>query len=1125
MSNPTGNISESSLFELFTGSASGAPSSGINVDPYALDTMSTASNGEFSSISSFNSNAVVLTAPENAELTLIQFAKIVNSATNNLKAQINSSDTLQTGLNIELWRENAAWAVSIMDIKRAMTSISKAEIKLHKDQVSGSLNYNVNTIEPYNTYLNSVSATTNAMYLLQQQYANGSITDDAYNLAVDQWNANLEALNAAIQTQYNNYSAATAAYNSQVSANNTKISELNAQRQAAGITDDLPLQTPAALAPLQLLSNIPHGPPAPTSPTVPAAFATVPSISTSTGISTAISVSPTTAQERAFLNSIKNALDALYAGPITDYNTFLLSTQDEMTSMSLAMNDYKNGLISVETYNAAVNHYNAYAETANPQLLALRSTYQAAVNSYNEGLDAINDQINEFNGTREGLGQQLIPKQNRITVPTASQSGIPQNIPLGPPIPTNNPFPIAPPVFLPPVPEGSVTPTNPNRYIKQYFTPLFAESLAGLMNYTKTLTLQQSYRDFLLFTLSGKSNLLPNNAFIDRFPEVFFAQDGQSSTISGVGLTSMIVSLDNRSLSSIITQTLLASSNTNGIDISQQIIDKTVLFGLSSLQKASLESALTALSLIKDQLNPDNLESTATKVVLAAVNLNVIQNLVNSGAIGQALSSFLAEEGLSATDTAAMIAALNSSLSVGLLQFGTTQLARIARLPGLLPQILANLPDAKLRELLIAASAKNLQTFIANPVSVLSLKDTLAKELIDNGNFDSALAQNQINNAINHTFENRSDNLQSSLNATDDLRISLLRNLIREGINENTAMSLAQQGVDFIRSDLISQDLDTSFIKQTFLQKDATIQQILKTSIAQDAYNKALNADNINKFETKRQFQHELIAQLRRQGIDLTSANLLADQVLASVRSNEIRNSFLTERINQEILLHSLNSIANTFAHNNTTTPQSLQNAVSATFALNPLTEFEFRTSLNAQLALAGVSQINANQLSANAAIAIHGNDPLKSPVMGDFLDRGPLAEQIVAELTKQLKGAFGLTLGTELATRTASLLVGTALATDGGERIQDEVRRPTSVLNVLIQAYAEVKNTNEENYAKIVIEGSREFRKPSVDLFDFLKRVMDPANSLLLTAGSGIMYEGMGRRPDNFKKELDIQI
>ena len=127
------------------------------------------------------------------------------------------------------------------------------------------------------------------------------------------------------------------------------------------------------------------------------------------------------------------------------------------------------------------------------------------------------------------------------------------------------------------------------------------------------------------------------------FLKSFFHKRGKSPTISGVGLTSMIVGLDNRSFSAIITNTLMGAANTalNGVNIPQDVLDKALLFGLSSLQKASLESALTTLALIKDQLNPDNLASTGAKIALATVNLNVIQNLINSNAIDEALSSFL----------------------------------------------------------------------------------------------------------------------------------------------------------------------------------------------------------------------------------------------------------------------------------------------------------------------------------------------------------------------------------------------------------------------------------------------------------------------------------------------------
>lgn len=181
----------------------------------------------------------------------------------------------------------------------------------------------------------------------------------------------------------------------------------------------------------------------------------------------------------------------------------------------------------------------------------------------------------------------------------------------------------------------------------------------------------------------------------------------------------MITGLSNRSLTAIVTQSLLSAAYTSNSGfptapnstpkIPQEVIDKAVLFALKSLQKASIESALPTIALLRGKLSDDTLESPATKTTLAIVNLNVILNLVKSGALEDAISGFLQQAGFSKGDIVALAAALKASLTAGFVQFGITQLARIARLPGLLPQILANLPDAKIREFLLSDSAKSLR--------------------------------------------------------------------------------------------------------------------------------------------------------------------------------------------------------------------------------------------------------------------------------------------------------------------------------------------------------------------------------------------------------------------------------
>lgn len=929
----------SSLFGLITGGTSSTTdvTSSTNVNPFAIDTMSSSAN--VSSSTTVDASNPQLTVPS-GDINLLEWHKLLASSSNALNQQLQLSDTQSMGLNSALWAELGATAVALRALQQSMAGVANAEI-------SGSTDYNTNTVTPYNSFLDGVSATSNAMYVTQQQYAAGQITTAQYNAAVDQWNANVGDLNTQLQTEFDTYSQATSDYNAQAAITNGTIDQINAQLTAGGnlIIPSLGLVSPSSLT--LLPTNLPHGPPPPATPTVPASLGDAPQAS---------------------------------AGLTTDVPDFL----------------------------------------------------------------------------------------------------------------------------------------------NTYFSPIFETALASLSLFNKHISLQDAYRQFQYFTLAGgKTNKLPNDAYRAPFPNIYFNNQGATnSTISGVGLTASILGLSSRVLTTVIARALFAASakvlvrgsgriipDGSGTVIPDNVITNAVLLSLSVLEKSSLNSALPALALVSGGLNPNQLvNNPASSAALGLANLNGITGFLDSGTLESELTKDLISAGFTKDQANAVLPSLTAAVSIGLLQFGVTQLSISQGLPGLLPQILGNLPNVNLQQQLIVAAGNNFSDFFKNEINVLNLKSELTNELVQNNNISQSIAENAINQAVNATISN-----QTNLTNTDNFQAALQANLTSQGLlasqnlNATTTADLTQTAANFVSTEQQLPGLDTTFNQQA-VQEAALNSEIANNENVQSAINQASLQENI----TNRDFLKALTSQFIQQGNDQTTANLLATQVLASVQSN----SFSVDRINKDVLNASI------LAASNGANPDNLNTAVDNTIALAPQSEFQFRQVLTQQLQNAGVS--NANNIAINAGITQTGNNPLTSPTIGDFLSRDALASQLVAELNKQFSGNINASVGASLGNQLVLSLIG---PTTTSAINTDDIQRPTSVLNRLNDAYSQAKVTLQNNYDTQIADNFTDFIAPkSVSFVDFADRIKDVGQSAFLLF-SGIMYQGMGRKPTNFKESIDIPI
>lgn len=1030
--------------------------SGSFTNPFANDSMSPM--GGAPQVSLFLA-APVLAPPQNlfnTDITLNKYVGLMNAAKLTLQDTLNTYDNAVRQTNLKVLGDQGSWAVTAAAKKDTINNLFATEQALYKQELAGAIAFNENVVKPYNDFLNSTTPFTQDMNQTQQQFAAGTITNAQYNAAVDVWNGAVDGVNTQLQAKYDIYSAAVSAYNLQVAANNSTINDINSARQALKITANLPPQQPASLASITLLpTGLPHDPLPASLPTVPDSFPLASLTDETTAVSSAITM-PTppaiTPAEQTLFNSIQNSLDAIKNGSLDAYNKALAATDQQVATMRQAISDFGQGIIDQTTYNTAVSTYLAFATTANIQLSSLSAAYLADINNYNSTLPAINAQITTFNLSRPLSNQ--IPKQLLLQPPSGSML-LPTTIPSGPSPPAPDPFAAFSDVALPSAPTGSTTPSNINTYLGKYYALAFAASLQAKIAYDNILDNNANQTEFNLVTLPGKSKLAPN-AGLDPQANIFVNEQGSAPGISGVGLTVLIAGIHSSALGSIITnQLLLATSKLlDGKALPPEVSDKVLAFALSALQETILVAAQKAgllLSKFPSSLSPGN---EAGAAALSAALTAEISSLINSGAVKDAIASYLTAAGFSPAEIAAIQDTFTAGVTLGLLQFTLSQVANLLNLPGLLPQVLGNLPSATadFQQQIISAVQNKQDAVLSNQASVTALKSVLTDSIASKSNLDSSLLKSEIDRAVNNALNDR-----AAIRSANDLRESLRTNFIKENFDTPTADQLAQRALEFVHNEQsVVNDLDSVYAKQS-LNSSLQVSQDIKDAVAR--------AQN-NQFDTNRQFRGAIVNELQSQGKDLNTSYIIANDVLRSqltqsesnravqntaassstLNNEQILQSSVSQAITQSVInqtainQHAINqanasqaeqnqslnanvalnqplNAAQAPTANNPPSQQDIANALAlgqleqtrkeiqatffaalnATAVQNPNSEQQYNTTLVAELTSHGIDRTNAEQF-ANTIAQITGHEILRSALISDLYDRNALKNTLVGD-------------------------------------------------------------------------------------------------------------------------------
>lgn len=967
----TGNVSElNSNSPVIPTTLGGSSISGNVTSPFLNDSIGTTAG--FSLQPSFLMGSPMLAAPSvtsSQNVTLNQYFRVISQGNASLLNTLNTYDNATRQANLKILADQGSWALTLSTMRAALNDLLGAQTTLFSTQVSQSSAFNGNFVNTYNNFLNSVVNTfASNMNQIQQQYAAGTISQATYAAAVAQYNQNVGQINTQLQAQYNTYSSGVSSYNKQVTTNNNQVDTLNGIFQDLAPGAQLPEQSPAKLASLQLLpTNLSSNPSISSLPTVPSSVpAATPADTPASTTPIEITLPNVSPEEQLVIDDVQNAIDTVN-GTITAYNTAEATSNTQIATMEQAISQFAQGTITQAQYNTAVSTYLTYANTANTQLSSLVSDYINSLNNYNNNLGNLNAEIDAVNATLTP-GQQ-IPDQLPLGVPTdTSNLLLPINIPSGPSPPAANPFASFSGVITPLATTGSITPAmTVAQYLADYYQNVFSITLQEKQSYDGVLKndITQSNVHLELLPGSSLSKLTPNFSPDLQSTVPATEQGGGAAGIAGVGLTVLIAGISNNALGAIVNQQVLAASGqTLYGNVQTQVLNKVIAYALNVLQETHLVAAKKAGDLLSNFPSTVSSGSSAVSAVLAATLVGEISSLVNSGAVGNAITSFLTEAGLTPDKIAALQGPLTAGLIQGLLQFTVSQVANLLNIPGLLPQVLGNLPNvgASLQQQIIAAAQTQVNTVLSNQASVDTLKSILNDSILNSSiattsDLNRSILNDQINSAIDATIANN-----EVINSISDFQDALASSLTQAGIDQDTVNQLTIQAGQFVKSEQSLTNLDDVIDNQRNLARSIQSSQTLHDII--------VSTDN-NSFQTNRQIRGALVNQLQNQGADLntayTTANgILHSQLILSQNNRAIQNqAALSSAVNSQLLLNA--SLSQGVSQSSTN--QALINQTVEAINQTTADQIALNESLNAKAALNATLNptIQANTTSSSS--------------------------------------------------------------------------------------------------------------------------------------------------------------
>ena len=304
--------------------------------------------------------------------------------------------------------------------------------------------------------------------------------------------------------------------------------------------------------------------------------------------------------------------------------------------------------------------------------------------------------------------------------------------------------------------------------------------------------------------------------------------------------------------------------------------------------------------------------------------------------------------------------------------------------------------------------------------------------------------------------------------------------------------------------------------------------QALVSSFLPDETAKALAADaRQSSLSASLQLQADLNKFFRDQGIAEDEAAFLSNfgtqfaesqqtaPAITTITADALDQRALMDSIAASLILSQQRAVADTIK---LTEAQSIaKEAVTQTLeeeATAHRTSSQFRADLEANLRLLGVAADQAVLASQEAVLV----GPLAS-------SQGGLSPSLFTglppTLTSLIQAEFSKTLFGTAASLAEAQTAQAEIAKEEAETFAQ--RHPSAIYNLIKDLLRHTRIQNDEIFASAVRESFKSTLETSTDFNKFIEKLMDPANSLIYSMQTGLMYGG--HEPNYFKKSIDIVV
>lgn len=308
--------------------------------------------------------------------------------------------------------------------------------------------------------------------------------------------------------------------------------------------------------------------------------------------------------------------------------------------------------------------------------------------------------------------------------------------------------------------------------------------------------------------------------------------------------------------------------------------------------------------------------------------------------------------------------------------------------------------------------------------------------------------------------------------------------------------------------------------------------EALVSSFLPDETAKALAADaRQSSLAASLQLQADLNQFFRDQGIAEDEAAFLANfatqfsdtqqtaPAVNSVTADSVNQQAVTDSITASLILSQQEAdaealdLATAQSIAKEAVTQALEDEAART-EIASATSAQFRADIEANLRLLGVSGGQA-VLAAQEAVLVAPAGSSQTGLSPSLFTGLPtaLASLIQAEYSKTLFG----TAASLAEAQTAQA----AIAREEAETFAQ--RHPSAIYHLIKDLLRHTRIQNDEIFASAVRESFKSTLETSTDFNKFIEKLMDPANSLIYSMQTGLMYGG--HEPSYFKKSIDIVV